>query len=78
MANDQIDKIREYLNDLKGETVSLHAIGDRNRITRAVGILDGVYSDVFTVLVCMGEYNHRYSYTYREIFTKKVKISKAE
>lgn len=77
MANEQICRIKEYLDGMKGSTVKLYAVGERNRVTAAEGVLDGVYPDVFTVLVSMGEYDHRYSYTYREVFTKRVRISRA-
>ena len=76
--SDVLNEIRQMLLQHKGCRVRLRAIGDRNRVTAAEGILDGVYPDVFTILVEMGGYDHRYSYTYREIFTKRVEVEPLE
>ena len=72
---------RAIMRDLKqyeGSAVSLYAIGDRNRILQAQGILDGVYPDIFTVRVDNGSYQKRYCYAYSEILTQHVKIRPLE
>lgn len=77
MDYSDVERIRRSMADMKGEKVNLHAIGDRNRVTRAVGVLDGVYPDVFTVHVNREGYSQRYSYTYSEVITKNVMIARA-
>ena len=69
------EKIRRMLTDLSGRRVDLFAVGERNRVTRAEGVLDGIYPEVFTVLVEHGGYSRRYCYTYGEVLTKHVRIS---
>lgn len=75
MATAEKEKIRRYLADLEGRNVELYAIGERNRVTQARGVLEGVYPDIFTVSVKYGSYTQRYCYTYSEILTRNVKIS---
>lgn len=75
MPNLHTETIKRDMAKMKGCCVRLYAVGDRNKITSAVGVLDGVYPDVFTVLVSMEGYTQRFSYTYSEIITKNVKIS---
>ncbi|MFQ9177067.1 MAG: Veg family protein, partial [Christensenellaceae bacterium] len=41
-----VGKIRERLAMKKGRRVELYAIGERNRVTRAQGVLDGVYPGI--------------------------------
>ncbi|MBQ4062408.1 MAG: Veg family protein [Christensenellaceae bacterium] len=74
MSTADLNKIRSALMPLKGKKIYLLAKGDRNRLTRAVGILDGIYPSLFTVLVCSDGYFSRFSYTYSEIITEKVTI----
>ena len=69
-----VGKIRERLAMKKGRRVELYAIGERNRVTRAQGVLDGVYPGIFTILVDSKGYSTRYSYTYNELITGKVNI----
>lgn len=70
-----VNKVRAKLAVKKGSRVELYAVGDRNRVTRAQGVLDGVYPGIFTVLVDSKGYKTRYSYTYNELITGKVNIS---
>lgn len=70
-----IQEIRNTLAPYKGKRVKLYVIGERNRILDTHGILDGLYPDVFTVVVGTGEYDKRYSYTYREILTHHVSVT---
>jgi len=74
MSKDTIDEIRSSLERYKGRRVSLHAVGDRNRVLNTVGVLDGVYSDIFTIFVHNESYDKRYCYTYSEILTKNVRV----
>lgn len=75
MSAAEKEKIRRYLADLEGRNVELYAIGERNRVTHAQGVLEGVYPDIFTVSVRYGGYTQRYCYTYSEILTKNVRVS---
>lgn len=67
-------EIRKALMAIKGERVKLFARGERNRIIRATGILDGVYPAIFTVAVCTDGQFHKFSYTYNEVVTKNVSV----
>lgn len=74
LSNVQIAAIRKNLESYKGQNVCLKALGGRRKNLLAYGVLDGVYSDVFTVLVDMDGYTKHFSYTYNEILTKHVLI----
>ena len=69
------EKIRRSLACIEGSAVELYAVGERNRVTRERGILEGVYPDIFTVSVERGGYTQRFCYTYSEVLTKNVRIS---
>lgn len=73
----QLNRIKEELSDYQGCMVRLHAIGDRNKVLDAYGILEGIYPEIFVVQVEQGNYQAKYCYSYREILTKRVKISPA-
>lgn len=74
MSN-RIAEIRKLVEGKKGERIRLYVIGDRNRILDAIGVLDGVYTDVFTVNIEKSEsYKKRYCYKYSEILTQRVRI----
>lgn len=75
MRNNNISDIRASLRNQLGQPVKLHVIGDRNKVIDAYGILDGVYSDIFTILVNNNDYYKRYCYTYSEIITKNVAVT---
>ncbi len=70
----QIINIRNELRKIKGQGVRLHVIGERNKITDELGVLEGVYSDIFTVRIAYEDYVRRYSYSYAEVLTRHVKI----
>lgn len=73
-----IEKIKVFLQKNQGKSVHLYARGDRNKILDTIGILEGVYKDVFTVTVQEDAYVRRYCYTFKEIFTRHVYISPTE
>jgi len=74
MPNEAINSIRIAVSQCKGMYVKLLANRGRNKKLLAYGILEGVYPDVFTVVVQNDGYTQRYSYTYSEILTKHVNI----
>ena len=78
MRNTDIVKIRSRLDELKGQRVKLYAKGDRNRVTRAVGTLEGVYPSVFTVAVESEGTAQTLSYTYSEMIARRVYIRAAD
>ncbi len=73
--SERISKIRTSMKPLQGSIVHLHAIGDRNKVVDAFGILDGVYTDVFTIQVRKENYSKRYCYPYCDIITKNVEVN---
>lgn len=75
MRNDHVEAIRSALRSRVGQPVRLHVVGERNKILNAYGILDGVYNDIFTILVHDSDYSKRYCYTYSEIITKNVAVT---
>lgn len=74
---DQISAIRNAVQKYKGQEIKLYVIGDRNRIMDTSGVLEGVYRDIFTVLVDEEDICRRYSFSYREILTRRVRLSAA-
>ena len=71
----EYEKIRKKLLPHRGRKVRLTATGDRNRKVECVGILTGVYPGLFTVEVEEVGYRQKYSYTYGEMVTGKVRLS---
>lgn len=74
---DKIQEIRNELTPYVGKAVHLYVVGDRNRILNTTGVLDGVYSDIFTVAVQNDSYLRRYCYTYSEMLVGNVKVHPA-
>ena len=64
----QLQQIQDRLRAYQGGIVHLHAVGERNKV------LDGVYPEVFVILVQEEAQKRRYCYAYREVLTRRVEI----
>ena len=70
-----LDDIRRAVLSLKGEQVKLYINRGRRKIFKLEGVIDNVYSSVFTVKDnLMSLQTHTYSYS--DILCGEVKISK--
>ena len=66
--------IRNDLSIYRGKQVQLRILGERNRVSSAFGVLDGLYPEIFTVLVCEGERSFHCSFSYRDILMGKLDV----
>lgn len=69
-----LNSIKQSLYKYRGRKIQLSTCGGRRKSTVAKGVLEGVYPDVFTVLVKEDNYVRRFCYTYSEILTNNVSI----
>ena len=70
-----IDEIKRAVLSLKGEEVKLYINRGRRKISRFEGVIDNVYTSVFTVKDKIpSSLTHTYSYS--DILCGEVKISK--
>lgn len=69
-----LDDIKRAVLSLKGEQVKLHINRGRRKILRLEGIIDNVYTSVFTVKDNADTNTHTYSYS--DILCGEVKITK--
>ena len=72
--NNSLDTIKAQMKGCKGERVMLRAKRGRRGAYEADGIIDGLYPEVFTVLVREHGYARRYCFSYSEILTHHVEI----
>lgn len=70
----QLQQIQDRLRAYQGGIVHLHAVGERNKVLEAYGVLEGVYPEVFVILVQEEAQKRRYCYAYREVLTRRVEI----
>jgi len=69
-----LNDIKQVVLSLKGELVKLHINRGRRKILNFEGIIDNVYSSVFTVKDNIATNTHTYSYS--DILCGEVKITK--
>lgn len=69
-----LDDIKRAVLSLKGEPVKLHINRGRRKILKLEGIIDNVYTSVFTVKDNIATGTHTYSYS--DILCGEVKITK--
>lgn len=69
--------IRNKLLPYRGSQVRLRSLGERNRVSVTCGILDGLYPEVFTVLVQTEERSFHCSFSYRDILMGRLDICSA-
>ena len=72
--NDNLDDIRQQMRGQKGERITLKMRYGRRGGTTQDGIIDGLYPEVFTVLVREHGYRRRYCFSYSEVLTHHVEI----
>ena len=65
---------RQRISTLKGHTVCLRAIGDRNRVTTVTGVLDGVYPSLFTVTQATEDGLRKRCFSYTDMITGRLFI----
>lgn len=73
MSN-SLDEIKAQMKGHKGAHVMLRAKRGRRGAYEADGIIDGLYPEVFTVLVREHGYSRRYCFSYSEVLTHHVEI----
>lgn len=66
--------IKQQMKQKKGMHVKLRARAGRRGVNVCSGIIDGLYPEVFTVLVDENGYFRRYCFCYSEILTHHVEI----
>lgn len=73
--NDGLDTIRNQMRCKKGELVTLKAKSGRRGGYERDGVIDGLYPEIFTVLVKENGYKRRYCFSYSEVLTHHVEIN---
>ena len=68
-----IDKIRKYISDNKGNTFEFKFKGARNQIDEFVGKINEVYNSVFTIRVS-GKVNRIKSYSYNDVLINNLEM----
>ncbi|MDD5016816.1 MAG: Veg family protein [Eubacteriales bacterium] len=74
MLNDSLDTIKKQMRGRKGVRVTLRAKSGRRGGYERNGIIDGLYPEVFTVMVKENGYKRRYCFSYSEVLTHHVEI----
>ena len=74
MTNDSLDVIKSTMQGQKGLHVTLRARNGRRGGYERNGIIDGLYPEVFTVLVKENGHKRRYCFSYSEVLTHHVEI----
>ncbi len=72
----ELNAIKAAMELRIGETIELHCYS-RRKVSRHVGVLEGAYNAVFTVLVSTEDGPRRLSYTYTDVLTKSIMIKAA-
>jgi len=73
--SDSLHLIKQEMKNKIGVHVTLRArVGRRGAYVRD-GVIDGLYPEVFTVLVDENGYSRRYCFCYSEILTHHVEIA---
>lgn len=75
MSN-SLDAIKEQMRTKKGVYVTLRARSGRRGAYERSGVIDGLYPEVFTVLVKEHGYSRRYCFSYSEVLTHHVEITR--
>jgi uncharacterized protein Veg len=74
LMNDNIEDIKKLMRSQKGVPVTLRAKSGRRGGYERSGIIDGLYPEVFTILVKENGYKRRYCFSYSEVLTHHVEI----
>jgi uncharacterized protein Veg len=76
MGVSELNAIKISMENRIGETVELHCYS-RRKVSKHIGVLEGAYKAVFTVLVLTEDGPRRLSYTYADVLTKSITIQPA-
>lgn len=71
-------QIRHELQDNVGRRVSLQSKRGRKKLFVEEGILEGAYQSIFTIVVGVGRTRQRMSYTYSELLTHCVELTRLD
>ena len=72
--NEDLNDIKVKMRRQKGVRVTLRAKNGRRGGYERDGIIDGLYPEVFTILVRENGYKRRYCFSYSEVLTHHVEI----
>lgn len=72
--NDALDEIKNQMRRSQGVRVMLKTRYGRRGGVEFGGVIEGLYPDVFTVLVKEHGYKRRYCFSYSEVLTHHVEI----
>jgi len=73
--NNDLQLIKQQMASKKGMHIRFKARAGRRGFNVCSGILDGLYPEVFTVMVNEDGYSRRYCFCYSEILTHHVEIA---
>ena len=72
--HDSLEEIKTEMREIRGAHVMLRARNGRRGGYERDGILEGLYPEVFTVLVKEHGYRRRYCFSCSEVLTRHVEI----
>ena len=72
--HESLEEIKTEMREIRGAHVMLRARNGRRGGYERDGILEGLYPEVFTVLVKEHGYRRRYCFSYSEVLTRHVEI----
>ena len=67
-----IDKVKKYISDFGSDKLKIKVYKGRNKYEYYDGVIDKVYSNIFTIMTCNGIK----TFSYSDVVTKVVVISK--
>ena len=70
-----LQTIKKQMNQKKGAIIKIRAKSGRRGAYVCRGVIEGIYPDVFTVLVYEHGHYRRYCFCYSEILTRHVEIA---
>ena len=75
MKTRTLESIKQSILEKKGQDIHLKAVYGRRGKLICDGVVDGVYPEIFTVIVNADGYERKYCYTYSEVLTNNVEIN---
>ena len=70
-----LSNVKDAIKNLEGKNVSVTLNVGRNKYVKFSGVLNGVYSSLFTVKPNEKDFFHKTAYSYSEYMCGKVKIT---
>lgn len=74
IKNENIEKVKLYVQSLKGESVDMIINKGRNKIIKINGIIDQVYPSMFVIKANKNDNLDRLSYSYNDILCGDIKF----